>query len=47
MDIAVLWLFASVNGRILVTTSRDSKFVSARALGTLCKMRWNGRLPHH
>ena len=30
-----------VNGRILVTTLRDPKFVSARALGTLYKMRWN------
>lgn len=30
-----------VNGRILVTTLRDPKFVSASALGTLYKMRWN------
>ena len=30
-----------VNGRILVTTLRDPKFVSARALGALYKMRWN------
>ena len=30
-----------VKGRILVTTLRDPKFVSARALGALYKMRWN------
>ncbi|HEY8856233.1 MAG TPA: IS4 family transposase, partial [Rugosibacter sp.] len=30
-----------VNGRILVTTLRDPQFVSARALDTLYKMRWN------
>jgi hypothetical protein len=30
-----------VDGRILVTTLRDSKFVSARALDTLYRMRWN------
>ena len=30
-----------VNGRILVTTLLDPTFVSARALGTLYKMRWN------
>lgn len=30
-----------VNGRILVTTLCDPKFVSASALGTLYKMRWN------
>ena len=30
-----------VNGRILVTTLLDRKFVSARALGALYKMRWN------
>lgn len=30
-----------VDGRILVTTLRDPKFVSARALDTLYRMRWN------
>ena len=30
-----------VNGRILVTTLLDPKFVSARELGALYKMRWN------
>ena len=30
-----------VNGRILVTTLLDRKFVSVRALGALYKMRWN------
>jgi hypothetical protein len=31
----------AVNGRMLVTTLRDPKLVSARALGTLYQMRWN------
>lgn len=39
---AFLWMReVEVNGRILVTTLRDPKFVPARALGTLYKMRWN------